>query len=25
PLGLSATRDVLTGRVGGSGLTGLFA
>ncbi|MFL6087145.1 MAG: acyl-CoA dehydrogenase family protein [Mycobacterium sp.] len=24
PLGLSATRDVLTGRVGGSGLTGLF-
>ena len=25
PLGLSATRDLLTGRVGGSGLTGLFA
>jgi 3-oxo-4-pregnene-20-carboxyl-CoA dehydrogenase alpha subunit len=25
PLGLSATRDVLTGRVGGSGLTGLFS
>ncbi len=25
PLGLSVTRDVLTGRVGGSGLTGLFA
>jgi hypothetical protein len=24
PLGLSATRDLLTGRVGGSGLTGLF-
>jgi Acyl-CoA dehydrogenase, C-terminal domain len=25
PLGLSATRDLLTGRVGGTGLTGLFA
>jgi 3-oxo-4-pregnene-20-carboxyl-CoA dehydrogenase alpha subunit len=25
PLGLSATRDVLTGRIGGDGLTGLFA
>jgi hypothetical protein len=25
PLGLSATRDLLTGRVGGRGLTGLFA
>jgi hypothetical protein len=25
PLGLSATRDLLTGRVGGDGLTGLFA
>jgi alkylation response protein AidB-like acyl-CoA dehydrogenase len=25
PLGLSATRDLLTDRVGGSGLTGLFA
>jgi Acyl-CoA dehydrogenase, C-terminal domain len=25
PLGLSATRDLLTGRVGGSGLAGLFA
>jgi 3-oxo-4-pregnene-20-carboxyl-CoA dehydrogenase alpha subunit len=25
PLGLSASRDVLTGRVGGSGLTGLFS
>jgi hypothetical protein len=25
PLGLSATRDLLTGRVGGAGLTGLFA
>lgn len=25
PLGLSATRELLTGRVGGSGLTGLFA
>ena len=25
PLGLSATRDLLTGRVGGEGLTGLFA
>jgi hypothetical protein len=24
PLGLSATRDILTGRVGGRGLTGLF-
>ena len=25
PLGLSATRDLLTGRVGGDGLSGLFA
>jgi hypothetical protein len=25
PVGLSATRDLLTGRVGGNGLTGLFA
>jgi hypothetical protein len=25
PLGLSATRDLLTCRVGGAGLTGLFA